>query len=621
MNVKQAYKILDISENATMPEITQAYRDLAQIWHPDRQPQNERIQKKALEKMKELNAAYDLICSYLKNKDYQNSQEETSRQTYTNKIVVCPQCGAKNRIPDNGKSLDAKCGVCGSFLFETEDNQKEDEESKYWKPCGDGTCIGRIDNTGRCRICEKTYDEGVTAENRRKEQWDHDQTQDKLRTRRRKIKKCAWIVVFLLLFIFMIIGLRSPETKKPMPPNISSESENPKQFNSPQKENEIVQFLDKNKLSAKGGNGKGWHLFLNGKRIYETDDEFFSFEKVFTLSDGYAVLVSEVCAGNSCSPKSRFLTIKPSKDSIKSSKYFKGGEIAESNQNGDIITLLISREYKKEIYDRIIYKKGNVNIKEKAVDNWTNKTGNILSMTEVFKMEGRYPQDILADIDVKTTIMDKLKIDAKTYDFFMDNIQTAGPSKIENSALTLLGCLPHSCVFNESLLQMRTDGGITLLILNCDKKKGFYYTNISQHSSSLDRTSLSHLKDNEKSLNETFKRTCYPITIQHKYLDTLENVFVLKSPKEDKYIPTDLQKNADNSSIISEPSRKQNEDAIKCENIRKQRQETLMVLRKLVSEQKSLAEKGDSGAQEKLSDYKERIIFLEKLPDCDFKRQ
>ena len=42
MDLRQAYKILEIPENTSMQEVKQVYRDLAQIWHPDRQPQNER---------------------------------------------------------------------------------------------------------------------------------------------------------------------------------------------------------------------------------------------------------------------------------------------------------------------------------------------------------------------------------------------------------------------------------------------------------------------------------------------------------------------------------------------------------------------------------------------------
>lgn len=57
------YKILDLHPNVSCEELKQAYRDLVAIWHPDRFVDNPRLQKKVEEKLKEINAAYDLIKS------------------------------------------------------------------------------------------------------------------------------------------------------------------------------------------------------------------------------------------------------------------------------------------------------------------------------------------------------------------------------------------------------------------------------------------------------------------------------------------------------------------------------------------------------------------------------
>ena len=61
MNLKQCYATLEIHENADTEEIRQAYRDLVTIWHPDQYQGNPRLQEKANEKLKELNAAYDML--------------------------------------------------------------------------------------------------------------------------------------------------------------------------------------------------------------------------------------------------------------------------------------------------------------------------------------------------------------------------------------------------------------------------------------------------------------------------------------------------------------------------------------------------------------------------------
>jgi len=58
------YKILDIAPEANQEEIKQSYRDLAQIWHPDKyENSNERIKKKAEENFREITLAYQTIIS------------------------------------------------------------------------------------------------------------------------------------------------------------------------------------------------------------------------------------------------------------------------------------------------------------------------------------------------------------------------------------------------------------------------------------------------------------------------------------------------------------------------------------------------------------------------------
>lgn len=55
------YEILGIVRGASPQEIKQAWRDLAQVWHPDRFPGNPRLRKKAQETLKQVNEAYDVL--------------------------------------------------------------------------------------------------------------------------------------------------------------------------------------------------------------------------------------------------------------------------------------------------------------------------------------------------------------------------------------------------------------------------------------------------------------------------------------------------------------------------------------------------------------------------------
>jgi len=55
------YQLLGVSSHASTAEVKQAYRDLVEVWHPDRFSHNERLRKKAEEMLKLINAAYDRI--------------------------------------------------------------------------------------------------------------------------------------------------------------------------------------------------------------------------------------------------------------------------------------------------------------------------------------------------------------------------------------------------------------------------------------------------------------------------------------------------------------------------------------------------------------------------------
>jgi curved DNA-binding protein CbpA len=65
--ISRCIEILGLKRNASEEEVNQAYRDLANVWHPDRFVGNPRLQKKAEEKLKEINAAYEYIKSFYRN--------------------------------------------------------------------------------------------------------------------------------------------------------------------------------------------------------------------------------------------------------------------------------------------------------------------------------------------------------------------------------------------------------------------------------------------------------------------------------------------------------------------------------------------------------------------------
>ena len=52
---------LDLGEDATAAEIREAYRDLAKVWHPDRFPNDARMQGKATDKLRRIIEAYEYL--------------------------------------------------------------------------------------------------------------------------------------------------------------------------------------------------------------------------------------------------------------------------------------------------------------------------------------------------------------------------------------------------------------------------------------------------------------------------------------------------------------------------------------------------------------------------------
>jgi DnaJ-class molecular chaperone len=61
MNIRRSFEILEIGLDATENEAKQAYKDLVSVWHPDRFSHNPRLRKKAEEKLKEANIAFETV--------------------------------------------------------------------------------------------------------------------------------------------------------------------------------------------------------------------------------------------------------------------------------------------------------------------------------------------------------------------------------------------------------------------------------------------------------------------------------------------------------------------------------------------------------------------------------
>lgn len=69
--MKNLYKILEISQNATLNEIKRKYRELAKKYHPDKfSNTSDEEKKQAEDKFREINEAYSILSDEARKKEY-----------------------------------------------------------------------------------------------------------------------------------------------------------------------------------------------------------------------------------------------------------------------------------------------------------------------------------------------------------------------------------------------------------------------------------------------------------------------------------------------------------------------------------------------------------------------
>ena len=65
MDIKRCYEILELNQHASPEALKQAYKDIVNVWHPDRFSHNPRLKKMAEKKLKKINMAYETLKAYL----------------------------------------------------------------------------------------------------------------------------------------------------------------------------------------------------------------------------------------------------------------------------------------------------------------------------------------------------------------------------------------------------------------------------------------------------------------------------------------------------------------------------------------------------------------------------
>ena len=76
----KSLELFGLRKDFSEDQLKQAYKDLVQVWHPDKYFLNPQLKEKAEEKLKEINNAYESLQKYLSQRipdPYQRKEKET----------------------------------------------------------------------------------------------------------------------------------------------------------------------------------------------------------------------------------------------------------------------------------------------------------------------------------------------------------------------------------------------------------------------------------------------------------------------------------------------------------------------------------------------------------------
>jgi curved DNA-binding protein CbpA len=81
--ILECFELLEVSPSASLDEVKRARNEMSKVWHTDRfSPDDVKLQSKALEKMKQINTAYEKLKDFYKNpENYKADETEDSGES------------------------------------------------------------------------------------------------------------------------------------------------------------------------------------------------------------------------------------------------------------------------------------------------------------------------------------------------------------------------------------------------------------------------------------------------------------------------------------------------------------------------------------------------------------
>ena len=106
MDLKRCLEVLELKNATSTNQVKHAYRELVHVWHPDRFPPNSPIKKRADEKMREINIAYEQLIAYL-SADHQKDKLSL--------LGTKASIGSASRQPVSKQAAEKKTGYAKGY--------------------------------------------------------------------------------------------------------------------------------------------------------------------------------------------------------------------------------------------------------------------------------------------------------------------------------------------------------------------------------------------------------------------------------------------------------------------------------------------------------------------------
>jgi curved DNA-binding protein CbpA len=98
MDVRRSLQLLELEEGASMEEVRRSYRELVRVWHPDRFAGDSGLKRRAEERSKQLNVAYETLKHHLEREGARGGQAGAARSAPIGATEVLFEAGTRTLL-------------------------------------------------------------------------------------------------------------------------------------------------------------------------------------------------------------------------------------------------------------------------------------------------------------------------------------------------------------------------------------------------------------------------------------------------------------------------------------------------------------------------------------------